>query len=139
MTDTAKKGGKRRRGRPQGTTAVRWAVRDAILTALTSARINKKAPPRNAEIIADLKTRVGLKFGSVESANRIVRDEKRALMKLHAPPHPTNPMAGLFVVPMATKADLRARNARLAELREGKRSKAAARYAGEGNRPPGKK
>ncbi len=139
MTDMVGKGGKRGRGRPRGTTADRWAVREAILDALASARINEKGRPTNAEIIADLKSRFGIRFGSIESAKRIVRDEKRALLALHAPPHPTNPLAGLFDLPMATEADLQARDARVSELRAGKRTKAAERYAEDRNRPPGKK
>lgn len=73
-----------------------------------------------------------------ESAERTVRDERAALSR-HAPPHPSDPFAGLFDLPFATEADIEAREASAARNRENKRTRAAERYAEERSRPPGKR
>lgn len=129
MTDDACDGIKRGRGRPRGTTEARWKVRAAILQARAQARLQERLPT-NAEIIAMLEARGDFKPGHIESATRIIRHELAALER-HEPPHPTNPFAGFFDLPMAREEDFETRDARAERVRAAaaRRSRSAAEKA----------
>ncbi len=134
MTDNMSNDGKRGRGRPTGITAGRWSVRAAILDARASARLQGKARPTNALIIANLNSQPGFTPGDTESAERIIRDERAALER-HEARHPSNPFAGLFDLPMPTAKDIEARDTWTAKRRKDKRVEAAEKQ----NRKPAEK
>ncbi|HWX46894.1 MAG TPA: hypothetical protein VNZ61_02410 [Roseomonas sp.] len=114
----------RPRGRPRGKTARRWDLCAVILEAETQARADHHRAARMSEIIALARVRKLPYANELDTIKKAIQEERRAMR--HGPRHPTNPMAGFYVLPYASDDGRHEAEARKEAYRTKKRIKASA-------------